>query len=365
MSDVSPLSSSPPLLPLRYAVWSMLLSLGVLVVIGLVTFEAQEFRAVFERVHPGLLAAAFGMLALRVLMGGWRIRHAAHGRMGLRAGIRTQLAWDFSSNITPAFMGGAPLAALYVAQDSQGSRRGAIPLGEATASLLFVMLLDQCWFALMAPVIFVAALFLEVIPRTFGTIGTGMTYLYFFGFMIWTGLLAYGMLFRPELLQRLADRMCRIRGLQRFRDRVAHEMAQFGEKARLLRAESPWFFLKGLLLTAGTWLPRYLLMLLIVWSVHPAVDQGLFLLRAIALNIAALVMPTPGGAGGVEGLYAVLFSPLMPHALVLPTLVIWRVMAYYLFLPFGVILSTHQVQKRLHRRRRKPSSRRSEPRQHP
>jgi uncharacterized protein (TIRG00374 family) len=195
---------------------------------------------------------------------------------------------------------------------------------------------------------------MEVIPTSFGAIGTGTTVAYFLVIMGWTVFFGYATLFRPDLIQRVVDRVFRLPGLRRFRSRVAREMGQLRRRARILRAQPPSFFLNGFLLTLGTWMARYLLLVFIVWSVYPALDAVLVFMRHAALILSSLILPTPGGSGGIEGLYfAFLGPPLMPKALVVPTLVTWRVLGYYLFLGIGVFLTTHHVQKTIRRRKMK------------
>jgi len=75
----------------------------------------------------------------------------------------------------------------------------------------------------------------------------------------------------------------------------------------------------------------------IVRSLHGA-DAVLLVLRSAATLLVALVLPTPGGSGGLEGLYALFIGPLMPQALMAPTLLLWRLLDYYLFIALGAYL---------------------------
>jgi hypothetical protein len=181
------------------------------------------------------------------------------------------------------------------------------------------------------------------------------TVLYLVLFMMWTVVFGYGTLFRPELLQRLIDWIFRLRWLRRFRDRVSLEMAEYRERATIIRQQPLSFFTKGMVLTGGTWIARYLLAVFIIASVVPDLDLVLAGMRSIAMTLGSLVLPTPGGAGGIEGLYVLFFGSLMPKAYVVPTLLIWRLMAYYVFVAVGIVLSTHQVQKSIRFRRSHPA----------
>ena len=175
--------------------------------------------------------------------------------------------------------------------------------------------------------------------------------LYFLGFMVWVLIFGYSTLVRPHLLEKFVDRVCRIKGLRRFRERALGMMDQLQGRARTLRTQHPWFYIKGFLLTIAVWFSRYLLVVVILWSVYPAVDKLLVLLRTIALMLGALVLPTPGGAGGIEGLYALMVGPLIPEALVAPTLLTWRLMGYYIFIALGAYLTVHQVHKTIRRKK--------------
>ena len=324
--------------------WSLLLSLAVLAVIGVVTFEPDTLEQML-RVNPWLLIAAMLTVGMRVFFGTWRLHYVSHGRLGWLDALRAQLAWDFFSNVTPSTIGGGPIAPAYIARDS------GIPLGEATSIMLFAMLMDQIWFTLAIPIILVLGFYLEIIPSSLGTLGTATFTLYFVGFTIWVLIFGYSTLVRPHLLERFVDRLFRLKGLRRFHGRVLGMMNQLQDRARTLRTQPLGFYLKGFLLTVAVWLSRYMLVVTILWSVYPVVDKLLVLLRTIALMLGALVLPTPGGAGGIEGLYALLIGPLIPEALVAPTLLTWRLMGYYIFIALGAYLTVHQVQKTIHRKK--------------
>ncbi|GIV60423.1 flippase-like domain-containing protein [Rhodocaloribacter litoris] len=343
---------SPPPFSWLSLLWPLLLSLGVLLVIGYFTFSPDDFVLMLDTLDPVMIGLALAMVVLRVLFGGWRLHFVSHGRLDFMAATRGQLAWDFASNMTPSLVGGAPLAAFYIARDSKSSRRGAVAVGEVGAWMLFVMILDQIWFALSVPLVLTATVFIEVIPASLGRVGFWTTVTYLLGFMLWTTVFAYATLVRPELLDRFTRFVFRIKGLRRFRERVTREMQQYQRRARILRSQPPVFYLYGFLLTLGTWLARYFLIVFIVWSVVPDVDVLLAFFRTAALTLSSLILPTPGGAGGIEGLYVLFLGPLMAKGMVVPTLLVWRILGYYIFLFFGVFVTTHTVHKTLRFRRR-------------
>lgn len=324
--------SRPINLSFKNILWPLLLSLVVLFLIGYFTFDPASFKTAIQTLNPVFLAAALGTVLFRVLFGAWRFTYISRGQLKFKHGLRGQLAWDFFSNVTPAALGGGPFAALYVAKDSR------MKIGETTALVLFTILLDQLWSALMIPVILITALYIAVIPTGMGSIGAMALIGYFLIMLTWTGILGYATLFKPELMQRVSDRIFRIRFLRRFRGRVATEMEQMGECAKILRSQPLSFFVNAFFLTAGTWIPRYLLPVFIVLSVFADLDSFLFFIRGITMMVSSFVIPTPGGAGGIEGLYALFLGPMMPKALVAPTLFMWRFFGYYIFVALGAFI---------------------------
>ena len=337
----APDEASPPTLSFVHAVWAFFLSAAVMLVIGYFTYDPQVFSRLLRHMHVGLLVAAVLSVGVRVLFGALRLYYVSGGRLTFRASLRGQLAWDFFSNITPSAIGGAPIAAFYIARDSQRQ------VGETTAFILFSMLLDQLWFAFSIPLLFAATTFLDVFPSALGSIGSWILGALFLIMLAWTLLFAYATLVRIDFLEKVAHRLFRLRWLRRYHDRVQREMKQLRKRAYILRKRPLRFFVNGFLITAGAWVSRYLTLLFIIWSVYAEIDQLLILFRTMALLLCSLALPTPGGSGGIEGLYALFIGPLIPEAVLAPTLVTWRFMAYYVFIAFGVYLTMHQVRKSL------------------
>jgi len=342
-----------PAISLKGLILPLFLGIGVMLIIAWFTWDRGAFRDFLSAVNPTIMGLAVLMTVLRVLFGGWRISFVSRHSLSFKAGIRSQLMWDFASNISPSFVGGAPLTAYYIARESRvasmetkPSRKGPMAFGDVSAVMTYVMLLDQVWFALSVPVILTATLYMDVIPDSVGMVGLWTAIIYFVGLMAYAGVFAYATLFRPELLSRIAAVVFKLPFLRRHRTMAMEEMVQFAGRAAVLRRQKSDFFLRGFLLTCGTWIARYLLAVFVIWSFVPDVDTLLLTMRSIAMTISSLVMPTPGGAGGIEGLYALFFGDLLPSAgLILPSLIAWRILGYYVFLVFGVMMSTRHIQR--------------------
>lgn len=332
-------------LSLRGLLVPVLLSVGVLAVILYVTYEPGTFREMARDVNGGLLWLAFGMVGLRILLGGSRLRYISQGTVTLLGGIRGAVAWDFMSAVTPSAVGGAPLAAYFVAKDNR------IPVGEATAILLFSMLMDQIWFAFSIPLILLATIYIDVFPPALGAIGAGTITAFFIGMMGWAVFFAYATLIRPQILETVATWIVRMKWLKRFEGRVRRELVQLRRQAAVLRGQPPRFFVFGFLWSAGVWLSRYATLLFVVLSVYPALDAFTFFVRTGAMILTSMAVPTPGGSGGIEGLYLLFLAPLIAKKwLVGPTILTWRIMEYHLFIAAGSVMTAFAVKRRFKRR---------------
>ena len=319
------------------------LSVSVLLIIAYFTFDASAFWNFVQRMDVLLLLAAIGTVVVRVIVGAKRMQFVSNGGITYHTGLRGQLSWEFFSNVTPSAIGGAPFAALYVARDSN------IRVGDSTAIMLFSMLLDQMWLAFCIPLLLAASFFIPVFPDALGTVGTGFLVLVFLGMLAWVVTFAYAMLVRPDFLERWLGKLFQIRWLRRFRTRAERELLQLKRRAVVLRSQPISFFVIGFLYTAAAWILRYLTLLFVVWCVFEQFDQVLLLFRTAAMLVGSLLMPTPGASGGIEGLYALFISPLLPAAIVAPTLLAWRVMAYHIFIALGTYLTMHHVNRRRRR----------------
>ena len=333
-------------------VWPVLLSLAVLVGIGYFTYDPTVFRQLLRELNGWLLAAGLATVGARIFFGGWRLNHYSKGQLSMQEGIRSQIAWDFFAYVTPSTVGGGPFVAFFIAKDRQ------MPLGESTSLILFSMLMDQISLGLTMPLLMVCSIYLDVFPQTMGAVGYWIMTGFFLAYMTWILFFAYSTLFRPQLLAKLIEKLFGLRWLRRFRERAMHVMSDMQHGASRLRSQSVGFYVKGAVLTVIPWVSRYLLSLFIIWSVYPGVDKLLVFLRSVAMNLGSLAMPTPGGAGGVEGLYVLFLGPpLIPETLVAPTLLVWRLLSYYLFIALGLFVTMHYLQQTLARKKKKTHAR--------
>lgn len=340
MAD-SALPAPPPAPARRLRTRDLLLPVGLsLTAIGLIlwlTYEPGAFRAVRSTFEPWVFALAVAALALQVVAGGLRLRHVSRGLLTVRGGLRAQLTWDFMSAVTPSAMGGAPFAAYFIAREND------VAYGQVTALMLFTMLMDQLWFALLIVALYLSAIWVPVFPLGLGAAGIGTIAIYLGGMLCYIAFFAYATLVRPELLERLANRVVRLRWFRRFEGTVQRETRKLRRQSTVLKGQPLGFYLAGAAYTVAYWAGRYGVVFFVALSFWRDFRHVLFVLRTAGMWLAGLAMPTPGGSGGIEALYVLYLAPLLPDGYGGPALLAWRALAYYGLLVLGLFVAGSSI----------------------
>lgn len=321
----------------KYLFISVGLSVGSMALVVWLTYTPGVLEHLKPKRLPGLFLAVL-VSFLRLWLAAAKIRYLSEKQLGWMASLRVMLSWDFTSSVTPSTIGGAPMATYAMTKEG-------FTLGQSTAIILYGVLLDQLWFALAIPILLVAGIYYEVIPDNIGMVGEASMFLLYAGLLTYAALMAYGVLKNPEAIKRVVSYVFRLPLLRRWRDKVVEEAEHLVEYSHELRKKPPSFLLVAFFLSTMSWLCRVALPTIVVLSLLPA-DVVLSILRSLAMNLAFLIMPTPGGSGGVEGLFALFQGPLMDRAAFIGLAVFaWRVISYYITIGLGMMATTWYINR--------------------
>jgi uncharacterized protein (TIRG00374 family) len=331
----SEINTNNSLISTKYILISLGLSvLGMAIVIYL-TYSPGVLEHLRLKRMPGLVLA-FAVTLLRIWFVAAKIRFLAEGELSWRGALRVALTWDFASAVTPSTIGGAPVATYAM------SREG-MQLGKSTAIVLYGVLLDQFWYAMAVPILLIAGVWFDVIPPEIGFVGAATMVLIYAGLLLYGALLAYGLLVNPASIKKLVKSIFRLPFIRKLQGKVSEEADNLEEYSRELQKKSSKFILKAFYLSTMAWLCRVAIPVIVVLSLLPA-NEIMLVLRSLAMNLAFLVIPTPGGSGGVEGLFAVFLGPLIDRTAFIGLAVfVWRIITYYISIGLGIIATTWYV----------------------
>ena len=182
-------------------------------------FNARVWQSLtFDRRAIAALVAAVVFMAGRDFGLSWRFRTITDGQLSWRRAFRVDIMCAFTSAITPSAVGGSALAVFYL-------NREGVSVGRATTLTLTTLLLDELFFVVFCPLLFVLLpsdalfgsggndLFLDSVQIAF--------WLVYSGIVAYTVLLFCGILLWPHKVERLLNRLFSLRPLRRWRTSVA------------------------------------------------------------------------------------------------------------------------------------------------
>ncbi len=311
----------------RYTAFSVGLSLLALAAVLWWTWTPDGFSHIKPKRLPGLFIATF-VAFLRIWFTAEKMRFLSDGHLSRAASWRVVLFWDFASAVTPSTIGGGPVATYVMTREG-------LPLGQAGGVILYYMLLDQLLYVLLIPLLLIAGIWYEVIPADAGAFGTGAVILSFAILLAYGALLAYGLLRNPRVMTTALDYVTRLPGLGRVRTAVMAETDRLVRFSETMRDKPASFLWTAFAWSTAGWLAKFAVPVIVVLSFLPA-DVVLSFLRSVAMTFAGLFMPTPGGSGGVEALFAVFQGPLFDRPIFIGiSIFVWRLLTFYSSIVLG------------------------------
>lgn len=321
----------------KYLFISICLSIAGMAVVIYLTYTPGVLEHLKPKRLPGLVIALV-VSFLRLWFSAAKIRYLSEKKLSWMASLRVMLSWDFTSSVTPSTIGGAPMATYAMTKEG-------FKLGQSSAIILYSVLLDQLWFAMAVPILVIAGFYYEVVPENIGMVGEASMLLLYVGLLSYASLMAYGVLKNPAAITKVVNWVFRLPFLRRWKDKVSEEAKHLEEYSHELRKKPTSFLFKAFFLSTMSWLARVALPTIVVLSLLPA-DVILSVLRSLAMNLAFLIMPTPGGSGGVEGLFAIFQGPLMDRKAFIGLAVFaWRIISYYIAIGFGMMATTWYINR--------------------
>ena len=143
----------------------------------------------------------------------------------------------------------------------------------------------------------------------------------------------------------MGRQVARVPWLARQHWRLGRATVDFLRAVRHLRHMSWSQRLALYLITLDFWLPRYLILLLVIDMVHQSVPAVYLLLVQALLHLGGQASFLPGGAGLEEAGYAAFMSPFMGAEAIAFTLLVWRFFTFYWYLILGLPIFLYKVGK--------------------
>jgi glycosyltransferase 2 family protein len=274
----------------------------------------------------------------------YRIRVLADGRLNWRQGFDVTMLWEFASALTPSVVGGSGVAMFII------SREG-VPLGRATSIVLVTALMDELFYVVMVPLVFLIVgmenLFPEQLDNAFWGLPIKTIFWIGYSFILAMVLVIfYGVFFRPRAFKYILLNTFRLRFLRRWRPLVIKVGDDIVTTSAELRGKGPGFWSKAFLATVFSWGSRFVVVNLIAAAFFTVNDHWLLYARQLIMWVILLISPTPGSSGVAEVAFAGFFRDLLPAVGFIGAIaVIWRLLSYYLYLFVGTIVLPRWIRR--------------------
>lgn len=316
---------------------STVLVLSILIAMLIILFKnhsISEIRALFLSLKARWLLAAVGCVFLSYLsemMCFYEITKKIYGKASVRTALRVTMAGVYFNSVTPFACGGEPFQVSYLMKDG-------IPMGSC-ANIVMVK-----------STIFQVAVFFSSITafafnaRSLNRLVGKFTLFFVIGVSINIIVILFFVLFlvnknaakkAVNLVFKLLGRCHIIKKPEKFTKKKEEEIECFNNASRIIFNDSgviiKAFFYQLLSLFFIYVIPWFLLVSL---EGEYGSFADIITSQAILRQITAYI-PSPGAAGGAEGISYFFFKNFFTKSPVVSVILIWRILTYYLNVVFG------------------------------
>ncbi len=321
-------------------IYPILIGLGAASYMLYYNFEMEAF-SFFSWTSASFfwLGIALLMMGVRDLAYMYRIKVLTDGELTWRQAFEVIMLWEFSSAISPSVVGGTGPAIFVLYKEGINS-------GKSTAVILTAIFLDEVFFILMVP--FLYLLFRnQIFPSEGISYANGLRVALFFGYgaiLIYTLILTYTLFFNPYFFKWLLSFIFLLPFLKRFRMRARKLANQLIITSYSLKGKTFNYWIKAFIATILSWTGRYLVVnfmfMAFFFSKLNLHDHLLIYSRQLTMWIILLVSPTPGGSGVAEFIFSDFLGDLeiFPMIAAVPLALLWRLLTYYPYLFIGAFL---------------------------
>jgi glycosyltransferase 2 family protein len=331
----------------RKIIYPIIIGIGVVVFLLQREVDVDMFSVIsFTWYSAFWISVAFMMMVIRDLGYMVRLRILTEGEFTWRQCFNVVMLWEFSSAITPSAIGGTGIAIFFV-------NREGLSIGRSTAVVMATSFLDELYFILMFPV-----LFLVVTGNVLFSIGVepgeeAMSFtnefFYFavigyFVKLVFVLLVAYGLFINPRGLKWLLLWIFRLPIIRKWRYKMKETGTDLIETSRTFKSKPFKFWLKVFVATIFSWTARYwvvnFLLLAFFYNVmaFDTFDHILIFARQLVMWIMMLVSPTPGGSGFAEFVFSRYLGDFIPLGFAVMMALVWRLISYYPYLFIGAVM---------------------------
>ncbi len=326
-------------------VWPILIGLTVSAFMLFRSFDANTFSFIdFTWRTFYYIFLTFVMMAIRDLAYMYRIIVLTEGYLSWKQAFNIIMLWEFSSAISPSVVGGTGPAIFFLYKEGMSG-------GSSTAVVLTAIFLDEMFFIIMVPLIYIVY-GQNIFPPDSIKIDQ-IVYAFYGGYIIifvYTVFLFYALFINPHLFKSFISWVFLFPILTRWRMRARKSANQLILTSKTIKAKPFSYWFKSAVATIFSWTARYwvvnFMLMAFFHERYTLYDHFLIYGRQLSMWIILLISPTPGGSGIAEFIFSDFLGDFIANpSWFAPLAIFWRLITYYPYLFIGVIILPIWIKK--------------------
>ena len=277
-----------------------------------------------------------------------RLRILTEKKLTWRQSFDCIFLWEFATAVSPSIIGGAPVAIFII-------NREGISVGKSTAIVMVTAFLDELFFILMVPIIFLLVRQSNIFPVhadfAFFNSSLGIKGIFIIGYLfilVLTSIILYAIFFNPRGFKWLLLHIFRLPFLRKWREGANKTGNDMIETSKEMKKKPLLYWLKAFGVTALSWTARYWVVNCLI-MVFVTVDQNfLIYARQLIMWVIIHISPTPGSSGIAEFVFSDFLKDFIPVGFSPAIALLWRLISYYPYLFIGFFILPNWL-KRSHK----------------
>ena len=333
----------------RNIVIPTLIGLGVAFYMIYDSFDESAFKGLtFSFQVVIFFCLAFGMILFRDIAYMFRLRLLSRKKIGWKKVFQDIMLWEFSSSITPSVVGGSAVAVFILYKEK-------LSLGKSTAIVMVTAFLDELFFIVMVPLLFVffpvEQLFIsgklfDFAEFDFADEAKVIFITSYSLILLYTSFITTALFIFPRKFHTILTYFSERKFMSRWKNKIAKFANDIFTASKEMRGENFFFWAKAILTTFLSWTGRFWVVNFILLAALASSNDELLIFsehllvyaRQLVMWIFMLISPTPGAAGVAELVFSNYLNEFTPIGLAATLGLIWRLVSYYLYIIVGVIV---------------------------
>ena len=274
----------------------------------------------------------------------WRIKILTKDKLTWKSSFYVIMMWEFASALAPGVASGSTVAMFILNKEK-------IPLGKSTAIVIVTTMMDNLFYVLMIPFVFLFISSSALFPSE-SAVDKSIEFLFWsaYGiFFLLFLLLFVSIFFYPHFIKHFLSFIFRLLFLKKWRNGAIKTGEEVEITSKEFKKEKISFWFKSFLATFISWTSRYMVInCILAGFVSLTFSDHFFVLgKQFVLWLFMRVSPTPGGSGVAEYAFGELMTDFSDSAILLVSLaILWRLISYFPYLIIGAMILPRWIKKK-------------------